>query len=231
MKINKGKIEILIFPIIIDQLFIDLKETANNQNSFNNQIKECTNNPVKFNFGQGEINSNLFQIQDPNNKSWISENQIQFNKIQRENVLSVDISNQRGKKVTSSRPSTSNPYHHPNRTAGVGNPWFQVRKSITGMKMNQQSNNQRMQVVYKDNQWEFEGNSYFFKRRPRNSNGTSNRSFVSDRMNNKMTIDDKNRELRNDSQIVPSNAYQNNISEDSSKFATKIEARSVSRQK
>ena len=89
MKINKGKIEILIFPIIIDQLFIDLKETVNNQNSFNNQIKECTNNPVKFNFGQGEINSNLFQIQDPNNKSWISENQIQFNKIQRENVLSV----------------------------------------------------------------------------------------------------------------------------------------------
>lgn len=141
------------------------------------------------------------------------------------------MTNQNRKKISSSRPSTSNPYHHPNRTAGAGNACFQVRKSITGMKYNQQSNNQRMQVVYRDNQCEFEGNSYFFKRRPRNSNGVSNRSFVSGKMSSKMTIDEKNRHLNDSNQMILSNAYQNNVSEDSSKLTSKLEARSVSRQK
>ena len=106
-----------------------------------------------------------------------------------------------------------------------------MRKSITGLKMNNQLNNPRVQIIYKDNQCEFEGNSYFFKRRPRNSNGVSNRSFVADWVTNKRTIDDKNRELSNENQVVPLNAYQNNISENPSKIVSQAETRSVSRQK
>ena len=113
----------------------------------------------------------------------------------------MSMADSKGKKSSSWRPSTSNPYSNQNRVAAGTNSYYQVRKSL-GEDNNLQIVNPKNQIVCKENNNEIDASSWFFKRRPRNYNWASNWSFIEGKPQNR-TIDNQGKTLTNDDKNTP----------------------------
>ena len=102
-----------------------------------------------------------------------------------------------------------------------------MRKSLGGLNSNQNiTNNIKIHEGYKEGHNEFERNSWFFKRRPRNSNGISNRVNI-EGISQTRTIDNQGKTLNNEESNL-SNVCQNSKPEDTSNLTTKVDTRPTS---